>query len=185
MSYITETNGKNEDYLKRTNDKIYTPLKISKMIIDSLPIKEEDTLYDPFYGNGSFYEQFPKQNKLYFSEIDLGKDFFEFETKVDWIISNPPYSIFDDVLKHSFEIAENVVYLIPANKIFASMNRIRQTLNYGNIKEMRLISASKCGFPFGFPCVSIWIKKNYKGSTEIKLMENKDTNENISLFSLF
>lgn len=171
MSFVTKTNGKDSKYYSRVNDKVYTPLNVSKAIIDSLPIKENDILYDPFFGDGSFYNQFPIENKKFYSEIDLGKDFFEFETKVDWIISNPPYSIFDDVLKHSFEIAENIVYLVPAGKLFASMKRIKETLNYGNIKSMQFVSASRCGFPFGFPCMAIWIKKGFKGETEIKNLQ--------------
>ena len=101
-------------------------------------------------------------------EIDKGRDFFDYTDKVDWIISNPPYSILDEVLEHSFEIADNIVYLVPLSKIFTSLGRIRKILNYGNIREIHILSASKCGFPFGFPACVIWLQKGYYGDTKIK-----------------
>lgn len=101
-------------------------------------------------------------------EIDKGRDFFDYKDKVDWIISNPPYSILDEVLEHSFEIADNIVYLVPLSKIFTSLGRIRKILNYGNIREIHILSSSKCGFPFGFPACAIWLQKGYYGDTKIK-----------------
>lgn len=150
------------------NDKCYTPDKIVKQIINLFPIKDGDFVLDAFAGEKVFYDNYPNFVKKDWCEIDYGKDFFEYSNKVDWIITNPPYSIFDEVLQHSFEISDNIVYLVPLSKIFTSMSRVRKILNYGNIKYIYILSASKCGFPFGFPCCVIWIPKNYKGETKIK-----------------
>ena len=38
--------------------------------------------------------------------------------KYDWVIGNPPYSIFEDFLRKGFQIADNVSYLLPTNKVF-------------------------------------------------------------------
>lgn len=148
------------------NDKVYTPLPIAKKIIDLFPLYGK--VLDPFKGGGAFYNQYPDFIIKDWCEIEDGKDFFEYSGKVDWIISNPPYSILDEVLKHSFEIAENVVYLVPLSKIFTSLKRIRGILGFGDIKEIHIISAGKCGFPFGFPACAIWLQKGYKGETKIK-----------------
>lgn len=161
MSFITKTNGKGEGYT--TNDMIYTPDHIAKMIIDLLPIKPDDRVYDPFFGQGAFYNQFPECIKFW-SEIQKGKDFFDFDEHVDWIVSNPPYSIFDDVMRHSYELADNIVYLIPLNKITSSMKRLRELKKYGGIYKLWILPASKCGFPFGFPACVLWLKKDYKGA---------------------
>lgn len=148
------------------NDKVYTPLPIAKKIIDLFPLYGK--VLDPFKGGGAFYNQYPDFVIKDWCEIDDGRDFFDYTNKVEWIISNPPYSILDEVLSHSFEIAENVVYLVPLSKIFTSLKRIRGILNYGNIREIHIISAGKCGFPFGFPACAIWFQKDYDGLTVIK-----------------
>ena len=148
------------------NDKCYTPLPIAKKIIDLFPLYGK--VLDPFKGKGAFYEQYPNHLDKDWCEIDDGRDFFDYNEKVDWIISNPPYSILDEVLAHSFEIACNVVYLVPLSKVFTSLRRIRGILAYGNIKEIHIISAGRCGFPFGFPACAIWFQKWYDGKTIIK-----------------
>ena len=148
------------------NDKIYTPRPIAKAIIDTFGLYGK--ILDGFMGGGAFYDQLPNYVQKDWCEIDKGRDFFDYKDKVDWIISNPPYSILDEVLEHSFEIAENVVYLVPLSKIFTSLGRIRKILNYGNIREIHILSASKCGFPFGFPACAIWLQKGYYGDTKIK-----------------
>ena len=153
------------------NDKVYTPLPIAKKIIDLFPLYGK--VLDPFKGGGAFFNQLPHHIEKDWCEIDYGKDFFDYNEKVDWIISNPPYSILDEVLLHSFEIADNVVYLVPLSKIFTSLKRIRHILNYGNIKEIHIISAGKCGFPFGFPACAIWFQKDYIGKTIIKEIQDE------------
>lgn len=150
----------------KPNDKIYTPRPIAKAIIELFDLKGK--VLDGFMGSGAFYDQLPNNVEKDWCEIDKGRDFFDYNKKVDWIISNPPYSILDEVLEHSFEIADNVVYLVPLSKIVTSLGRIRKILNYGNIKEIHIISASKCGFPFGFPACAIWLQKGYEGDTIIK-----------------
>lgn len=149
------------------NDKCFTPTDVAKHLIAMLPISKEDTLLDPFRGCGAFFDNFPDCKSKNWCEIDDGINFFDYQTKHDWIISNPPYSIFDAVLDHSFKLANNVVYLVPLSKIFSSMGRIRKWSAYGNIKKIVILSAGKCGFPFGFPAAFVWWEKGYRGKTEI------------------
>jgi len=151
------------------NDKVYTPEKIAKQIINLYDIK--GFVLDASSGtNKVFYNNYPKNVNKDWCELDLQKDFFKYTKKVDWIITNPPYSIFDEFLKHAQEISNNIVFLIPFSKAVSSMRRIKNILNYGNIVSIDIIGASQCGFPFGFPACSFYIKKNYKGKTEIKLL---------------
>lgn len=156
---------------KKANDDVATPVHIAKKIIDLFdndPFNSDETFLDPFMGNGVFYDNFPKRaKKKYWCEIKEGKDFFDFHEKVDWIISNPPYSIFDEVLEHSFEIADNVVYLVPLSKVVSSMGRIRKICKYGGVPFIWIIGASKCGFPFGFPACAIHFKRGYEGDSQI------------------
>ena len=97
------------------SDIVYTPTYVSEHIVKWLNPKGK--CLDPCKGDGAFYNYLPPDNRDY-CEIREGKDFFSYNKKVDWVIGNPPYSIFEDFLKKGFEIAENVSYLVPTNKIF-------------------------------------------------------------------
>lgn len=155
------------------NDKCMTPPDVAEQLCDLLPVGALDSCLDGFMGDGAFYKHLPSL-VVDWCEIDKGRDFFDYNKQVDWIISNPPYSIFDAVLDHSFEIANNVAYLVPLSKIFSSMGRIRKWQAYGNIKNIWILSASKCGFPFGFPAAFVWWKKGYTGETKIITLEQKE-----------
>lgn len=167
MTFVTKSNGKNKEQYN-PNDDIMTPRYIAKRIIDQLPIKDSDTVLDPFKGEGAFYDQLPQCRK-YWCEIKDSKDFFDFEWPVEWIISNPPYSKFTEVMKHSYEIADNIVYLIPLNKIVSSWGRCLDLDNYGGVKKIWIFPAGKANFPFGFPACAVWIQRDYKGLIETKL----------------
>lgn len=151
----------------KPNDMITTPIEISKQVIDMFNLYGK--VLDPFKGSGSFYDQFPDSVIKDWCEINEGRDFFDYVDRVDWIISNPPYSILDDVLDHSFMLADNIVYLLPLSKVVSSMGRIRKINNYGGVPYIYILSASKCKFPFGFPACAVHFKRGYKGSTEIKV----------------
>ena len=56
------------------------------------------------------------------------------------------------------------------SKAFSSLKRIKNLLNYGNIYSIHIVGASKCGFPFGFPACSLYMKRNYKGKTKILMI---------------
>tara|TARA_R100000008_G_scaffold38003_1_gene21646 strand:+ start:23 stop:559 length:537 start_codon:yes stop_codon:yes gene_type:complete len=149
------------------NDLVMTPNHIAQQTIGLYDIPTGATILDPCRGDGAFYDNYPDHCIKTWCEITDGHDFFDYEGKVDWIITNPPYSILDEFLTKSFEVADNIVFLIPLSKMFSSFRRIREILDYGNIVSIDLISASKCGFPFGFPACAFYMKRGYEGRTMI------------------
>ena len=90
---------KNKDKAK---DKVYTPQEVAEDCMDKIrhKIKPHHHLFEPFYGKGAFYDLFGDNPKSY-TEIDLGLDFFEIpdDIEIDYIITNPPYSIMTDIIK--------------------------------------------------------------------------------------
>ena len=161
MSYVKGKNGTVDA------DKVYTPENIAKLIINKFNLSGK--VLDPFKGQGAFYNNYPETVKKDWCEIDEGKDFFEYKEHVDWIVSNPPYSIYDEVMNHSFEIADNIVYLLPLNKIVSSLGRVKKIKEFGGVPYIYIIGASRCGFPFGFPCCAIYVKRGYTGETKIEI----------------
>lgn len=157
-----------------THDKVYTPPYIAKLIINSLPIERNSRILEPCYGKGAFYHNFPAGCLYDWCEIDMGRNFFDFEDTADWIITNPPYSIFDEFVKHCFEVGKNVVLLVPAIKLTSSLGRIKIFSKYGTPKRVSFLSASRCGFPFGFPCAVVWFQKGYNGPTLLQMLDTKE-----------
>lgn len=108
---------------KRTkaNDVFITPLGLAKKHIDIVMRYDRETglrpWYDPFKNSGSYYNQYPTDNKVY-SEILEGKDFFDYNLPVDVICSNPPYSMIDRVLEQSVSLQPRIIsYLIGVNNL--------------------------------------------------------------------
>jgi hypothetical protein len=95
---------------KKSNDVVYTPQKIVDIMVDD--IDENMSILDPCSGKGIFYDSFKNIDK-YKCEIEEGTDFFEFNTEVELIYGNPPYSILNKWLEHSFKIAtKKIKYII-------------------------------------------------------------------------
>ena len=95
------------------NDKKMTPKGLALKLIDMTPIKPGDFLLDGFSGKDAFYSQYPSSVKKDWCELDRGRDFFEWNNKVDWVgPTNPPYSKITKVLEHSCKIATKGIALL-------------------------------------------------------------------------
>jgi hypothetical protein len=149
------------------NDVVMTKQETAKWIVNYF--NPSGICLDPCAGENAFFDAMP-QPKIRL-EISDNLDFFEFNQKVNWIISNPPFSIYDKFLLHSFEIAENVVWFVPLNKAFKSKKIDEAIQKFGALKEIVMMgSGGKHGFPFGFPVGCLHYQKNYSG--DIKLTRN-------------
>lgn len=145
-------------------DIVFTPDDVAKDIVEFF--SPAGKCLDPCRGDHAFYKYLPPGTD--WCESREGRDFFEYRREVDWIISNPPYSIFSQWLDHSFCVAENIVYLIPINKPFNSYAILRRIEAYGGIKAIYVIGpGSQLNFPIGFAIGAVHFKRGYKG--QIKL----------------
>lgn len=145
-------------------DVVYTPTEVSRNIVSYLQPK--GICLDPCKGDGAFYNYLPEGKQ--YCEIAEGKDFFEWKGKVDWVIGNPPYSNFIDFLEYSFEIADNVSFLVPTNKIFQRQIIMEMITKFGGIKSMIVYGSGQLiGFPFGFSVGNFHFERNYTGGTEV------------------
>jgi len=95
----------------KPNDVIYTPKEVALLMIDKCNIKEKDKVLDPCLGGGVFYDNFPPCNKQW-CEIEKGKDYFDFNDKVDLVIGNPPYSIWNKWLEHTIKITNKICFIL-------------------------------------------------------------------------
>jgi hypothetical protein len=145
-------------------DKVMTREDVAIKIIKHF--NPQGITLEPSKGTGNFYNNF--KGKKDWCEIDDGKDFFDYNKKVDWIITNPPYSIYDKFLLKCFEVADNIVLLVPLAKAFKSQKIEREIKKYGGLKEVLMLGGGQSiGFNFGFPCGCLYYKRNYKGKVKI------------------
>ena len=80
-------------YSKGNNDECYTPNYAVLPILKYIP--KEAIIWCPFDTEESeFVKEISKTNKVIFSHINNGQDFYNYEPKEKWdiIISNPPFS---------------------------------------------------------------------------------------------
>ena len=79
-------------YSSGNNDECYTPVYAVTPIIKY--ISSEDVVWCPFDKEESnFVKEISKTNKVIYSHIDTGQDFFNYEPDIKWdiIVSNPPF----------------------------------------------------------------------------------------------
>ena len=151
-------------------DKVMTREDVAIKIIEHF--NPTGITLEPCRGSGSFYNNINGEKD--WCEIDKNKDFFDYNKKANWIITNPPYSIYDKFLLKAFEVADNVVFLVPLAKAFKSQKIDKEIEKYGGLKEIVMLGGGgKIGFPFGFPCGCLYYKRGYKGDVKITRMYSK------------
>lgn len=157
---------------KGGNDEIYTPVYLSKCIVEYF--KPTGRLLEPCSGDGSFLKYMPNADWF---EINKGKDFFNCTESYDWAITNPPFSKIRKFLQHLYKLkVKNIVFLCPTNHILGLKARLKDMHdNDYQIKEIILIDTPKEFPQSGFQWSVNYIKKGYKGKIDITrriLVEN-------------
>jgi hypothetical protein len=145
------------------SDYVLTPEWCAKDMIAYF--NPQGKILDPCRGlNKVFYNLLPSGTD--YCEIQEGIDFFKYDKKMDWIIGNPPYSIFDSWMEHSYSIATNIVYLLPTFKIFNALGLYRKYKKYGWIKHIRFYDTGKdISWSRSRPIVAVHFQLNYQGDT--------------------
>ncbi len=147
-------------------DVVYTPRPLAKRIIDHFA--PTGRVLEPCKGDGAFFDQFPDTCEKDWCEISLGRDFFDYNEKVDWIITNPPYSTYNEFLNHALSIADNVVFLIPFYKVFNSLIKMQIPRNHNaGIKAAMIFHPKETNFGYCKPFAAVHFCKEYDGPMEV------------------
>ena len=155
-------NKSSEKVAKRQNpnDIFYTPSSAVDVHLNLLNeyVCDGDMILDPFFGDGKYFNKFSyfnKNNSFDWTEIALGKDFYDYSRSVDVICSNPPYSCIDQVLEKSVSLNPHTIsYLIGFTNL--TTKRIEFMNKHGyNLVKMHLTKIYKW---FGMSAICIFTK---------------------------
>jgi hypothetical protein len=148
----------NRNYV--SNDDIQTPREMAVRLMTYL--KPAGSMLEPAAGNGAFYNLFPAGAS--WCELKRGRDFMAYEgPRVNWIITNPPWSEIRRFLQKSFQIADNVVFLMTINHAWTKARlRDAKAMSFG-IKQIILLE-TPAEFPqTGFQLGAVHYAKDYAG----------------------
>lgn len=101
-----------------SGDEMFTPRYAVYPLLEFLPASK--TIWCPFDTQESNFYKVLKMGgyKVICSHISEDKDFFKYEPPAwDILISNPPYSIKDDVLERAFALGKPFALLLPISSL--------------------------------------------------------------------
>ncbi|WP_417842133.1 helix-turn-helix domain-containing protein [Terasakiella sp.] len=149
------------------NDVVYTPRPLAKWIVDHF--QPTGRILEPCRGDGAFLDYMPGAD---WCELALGCDFFEYQGKVDWIVTNPPWSLLREFLHHSMKIADHVVMVITLNSLWTKARK-RDIKDAGfGVKEIMLIDSPPPPWPHvGMQVGIVYFQKGWKG--DIRLTDHR------------
>jgi hypothetical protein len=159
--------GPRWNLLRPRADNVTTRPAFAKLIVDYF--KPSGFCLDPCRGDGAFFDALPEPRD--WCEIRAGRDFLKFKRKVDWIITNPPWSgrAYGPIARHAFELAENVVFLVRLQNGLSTYARHLDFLKHGHgLKEIVLVDWRDAGFPTeGFALAVLHWQRGYRGGTAL------------------
>lgn len=120
MIIIPENKGYLTADRSSEGDERFTPRYAVIPLLEFAPPSRQITIWCPFDKEWSeFVKVFSEAGyQVEYSHIDDGQDFFTYEPKHwDIMISNPPFSKKDKVLRRAYEFEKPFALLLPANSI--------------------------------------------------------------------
>ena len=156
------------------NDIFYTPDWVAQDMVSYF--KPSGSILEPCAGDGVFLRYL--SGDVSWCEIEKERDFFAWNTPVNWLVGNPPYNILKKWLSHSFDVANNILYVLPITKIFNSYYQLQEVYKYGGVVAIRVYGAGRViKWPMGFAIGAVHLQKDYQGNIDMSfysaLLSNK------------
>lgn len=156
----------NRDY--ESNDDIQTPKELAKRIVTHF--NPQGRILEPCAGDGHFLEYLPGAE---WCEIKQGRDFLTYSKKVDWIITNPPWSQIRPFLQHSFCLADHVVFLMTINHAWTKARlRIARENAFG-LRTFLLMDTPKSFPQSGFQLGAVHYEKGWFGPLSVVNLDER------------
>lgn len=155
------------------NDVVYTPDDLALKVVRHFKKQINGVVFEPCSGGGAFVRALRKIGiEPIEGDISKGLDFFDYTKKVDWIITNPPWSKARDFARHSYELADNIVFLITIIHFTALRARLKD-MEQANfmIREIALVDTPPYPWPqSGFQLGAVHLQRNWSGETKFTFL---------------
>lgn len=155
----------------KSNDVVFTPPELAEAFVRHF--KPKGFGLDPAMGTGAFFNAM--LGKKDWCEIDRGRDFFDYKRRVDYIMTNPPWSKMRDFLNHSYEIADDVYFLATIGNCFT-----RARLDDMQRAGFAMVELCCCETPkvgvwpsTGLQLGMVHIRRGYEGGIKLTRLERK------------
>jgi hypothetical protein len=156
----------NRDYV--SNDDVQTPLELAEQLVKHF--KPAGRILEPCRGDGNIY-RFLKNAE--WCELKEGRDFLHWNEKVDWILTNPPWSEIRPFMAQAMKVSDNIVFLLTINHIWTKA-RVRDILSSGfGIKEIALVDMPKTFPQSGFQLGAVYIARGWTGDIKLSNLSTK------------
>jgi len=143
-----------------------TPDYLAKQIVDHF--NPMGKCLEPCRGTGNIYNVLPEAD---WCEINEGRDFFEYDKHVDWIITNPPFKGVRDWFDKATDLADNIVFLVLMHHIMDwKTKKLCESKGFGMKEIVFVKTPKKAGFP-GFQLGCVHYQMGYKDKTTIGELE--------------
>lgn len=120
---------------------------------------------EPCAGDGAFLSALPPGTE--WCEIERDIDFFDYQGRVEWIVTNPPFGDLTEWMAKAFSVSRNVVFLMPLSNLYSSVPRMELVRAYGGVKTVLYLGSGRgIGFDIGFPFGAIHFQEAYSGPAE-------------------
>ena len=159
------------------SDLVMTPDVLAHKIVSHFSPLIQGSVLEPASGEGAFLRAFRAHNikNVVSLELSKGTDFFAYNQKVDWIITNPPWSKARDFAIHSYTLTDNLVFLINTGHFLGFKARLRDMHKAGfGVKEVVFYDTpeKETGWPqSGFQLGALYFKRGWAGPTQFLFSE--------------
>jgi len=167
-----------------SDDVVQTPPKLARQIVEHF--KPRGRILEPCKGKGNFLRALRafagstdhgrwilverrrrRISRVDWCEIQQGRDFFDWDEPVDWIVTNPPWSQIRRFLQHAMRVANHVVFLMTINHVWTKA-RVRDIREAGfGLHEILLIDMPRTFPQSGFQLGVVHLRRRWDGATRI------------------
>ena len=142
----------------KSDDVVMTPTELAEKLVKHF--NPQGKGLEPCCGTGNILKFLDNAD---WCEISEGKDFFEYNSKVDYIFTNPPFSQIRKFLQHSMELTDNIYFICTINHLWTKA-RLRDIESAGfGVKEICIFDTPK-NFPqTGFQLGMFYIQRGWNG----------------------
>lgn len=155
----------------KRGDRVFTPDWCARDMVAHF--RPSGIILEPAAGDGAILAHLPPETLT--CEIDQGSNFFAFDGKVDWIITNPPYSKTRPFFNKAATVARDIVFLVPARNIVSGYGFVRDIHLWGGTVAIRWYgTGNSLGFPMGNAIAAFHWRRDYAGPTQQSFYQMED-----------